>query len=136
MKRAMVQQAEAERERRSRVIMADGESQASKKLAEAAGTMADTPAALQLRLLRTIVEVAAEKSSTVVLPFPVELLRFLENATGSIKATATGGGAETSDAGTAALDRDGVESDHAHEGTRAQLPSKSSPRDQDQAKAT
>jgi regulator of protease activity HflC (stomatin/prohibitin superfamily) len=85
MKRAMAQQAEAERERRSRVIMADGEHQASKKLAEAAGTMADTPAALQLRLLQTIVEVAAEKNSTVVLPFPVELLRFLENSSEAIR---------------------------------------------------
>lgn len=87
MKRAMAQQAEAERERRSRVIMADGEFQASQKLAAAAGTMADTPAALQLRLLQTIVEVAAEKNSTVVLPFPVELLRFLENASAAVERT-------------------------------------------------
>src|SRR5207342_3142037 len=71
---------EAERERRSRIITADGEFQASQKLAEAASVMAETPAALQLRLLETIVEVAAEKNSTLVLPFPVELLRFLENA--------------------------------------------------------
>jgi regulator of protease activity HflC (stomatin/prohibitin superfamily) len=81
MKRSMSRQAEAERERRARVITADGELQASGKLAEAAGIMAATPAALQLRLLETIVEVAAEKNSTLVLPFPVELLRFLENAT-------------------------------------------------------
>jgi regulator of protease activity HflC (stomatin/prohibitin superfamily) len=80
MKRSMSRQAEAERERRARVITADGELQASHKLAEAAGTMADTPAALQLRLLQTIVEVAAERNSTLVLPFPVELLRFLERA--------------------------------------------------------
>ena len=80
MKRSMSRQAEAERERRARVITADGELQASGKLAEAAGIMAETPAALQLRLLETIVEVAAEKNSTLVLPFPVELLRFLENA--------------------------------------------------------
>ncbi|GAA5018499.1 slipin family protein [Actinopolymorpha pittospori] len=78
MKRSMSRQAEAERERRSRVITADGEFQASKKLASAATAMADAPAALQLRLLQTIVEVAAEKNSTVVLPFPVELLRFLD----------------------------------------------------------
>ncbi|SDS40913.1 slipin family protein [Jiangella sp. DSM 45060] len=82
MKRSMSRQAEAERERRSRIITADGELQASHKLASAASTMAETPAALQLRLLQTIVEVAAEKNSTVVLPFPVELLRFLENASG------------------------------------------------------
>ncbi|GAA3435384.1 slipin family protein [Kutzneria kofuensis] len=81
MKRSMSRQAEAERERRARVISADGELQASHKLAEAASTMADTPAALQLRLLETVVEVAAEKNSTLVLPFPVELLRFLDRAT-------------------------------------------------------
>jgi regulator of protease activity HflC (stomatin/prohibitin superfamily) len=80
MKRSMSRQAEAERERRARVITADGELQASHKLAEAAATMGDTPTALQLRLLQTIVEVAAEKNSTLVLPFPVELLRFLEKA--------------------------------------------------------
>ncbi|WP_035813785.1 slipin family protein [Jiangella gansuensis] len=81
MKRSMSRQAEAERERRSRIITADGELQASQKLASAAATMSDTPSALQLRLLQTIVEVAAEKNSTVVLPFPVELLRFLERST-------------------------------------------------------
>ena len=80
MKRSMSRQAEAERERRARVISADGELQASYKLSQAAATMADTPAALQLRLLETVVEVAAEKNSTLVLPFPVELLRFLEQA--------------------------------------------------------
>ncbi|GLZ31568.1 peptidase [Lentzea sp. NBRC 105346] len=78
MKRSMSRQAEAERERRARIITADGEFQASKKLSEAASMMEATPAALQLRLLQTIVEVAAEKNSTLVLPFPVELLRFLE----------------------------------------------------------
>lgn len=63
------------------MITADGELQASEKLAQAADVMAGEPAALQLRLLETVVEVAAEKNSTVVLPFPVELLRFLERAT-------------------------------------------------------
>jgi regulator of protease activity HflC (stomatin/prohibitin superfamily) len=81
MKRSMSRQAEAERERRSRVITAEGELQASEKLAQAAEVMAAHPAALQLRLLQTVVEVAAEKNSTLVLPFPVELLRFLERAT-------------------------------------------------------
>jgi len=81
MKRSMSRQAEAERERRARVITADGELQASAKLAEAAETMTEHPAALQLRLLQTVVEVAAEKNSTLVLPFPVELLRFLERST-------------------------------------------------------
>jgi len=81
MKRSMSRQAEAERERRSRVITAQGELQASRKLAQAAEVMTEHPAALQLRLLQTVVEVAAEKNSTLVLPFPVELLRFLERAT-------------------------------------------------------
>ncbi|WP_257231152.1 slipin family protein [Streptomyces sp. UH6] len=80
MKRSMARQAEAARDRRARVINADAELQASKKLAEAAQQMADTPSALQLRLLQTVVAVAAEKNSTLVLPFPVELLRFLERA--------------------------------------------------------
>ncbi|MFI6015797.1 slipin family protein [Streptomyces sp. NPDC051243] len=78
MKRSMARQAEADRERRARLINADAEFQASKKLAEAAHQMADTPAALQLRLLQTVMAVAAEKNSTLVLPIPVELLRFLE----------------------------------------------------------
>lgn len=81
MKRSMSRQAEAERERRARIITADGERQASEKLAEAAEVMAEHPAALQLRLLQTVVEVAAERNSTLVLPFPVELLRFLERVT-------------------------------------------------------
>ncbi|MCX4457604.1 slipin family protein [Streptomyces sp. NBC_01340] len=80
MKRSMARQAEADRERRARIINADAELQASKKLAEAAGVMSEQPAALQLRLLQTVVAVAAEKNSTLVLPFPVELLRFLERA--------------------------------------------------------
>ncbi|MFJ4188459.1 slipin family protein [Kitasatospora sp. NPDC089509] len=78
MKRSMARQAEADRERRARIITADGEFQAAAKLAEAAGKMAETPAALQLRMLQTVVEVAAEKNSTLVLPFPVEMLRFFE----------------------------------------------------------
>ena len=90
MKRSMSRQAEAERERRARVIHADGELQASAKLAQAASAMANTPGALQLRLLETIVEVAAEKNSTLVLPFPVELLRFLEQRTPTAAAPETG----------------------------------------------
>ncbi|GHD02931.1 membrane protein [Streptomyces violarus] len=78
MKRSMARQAEADRERRARLINADAEYQASKKLAQAARQMADTPSALQLRLLQTVMAVAAEKNSTLVLPIPVELLRFLE----------------------------------------------------------
>lgn len=100
MKRSMSRQAEAERERRARVISADGELQASYKLSQAAEQMAHTPAALQLRLLETIVEVAAEKNSTLVLPFPVELLRFLEhNSGGSALAAAVGAVAKGGNAG-------------------------------------
>jgi regulator of protease activity HflC (stomatin/prohibitin superfamily) len=81
MKRSMSRQAEAERERRARIIAADGEFQASTKLAQAAHAMDATPGALQLRLLQTVVDVAAEKNSTLVMPFPVELLRFFDRAT-------------------------------------------------------
>jgi regulator of protease activity HflC (stomatin/prohibitin superfamily) len=91
MKRSMSRQAEAERERRARIIAADGEYQASKKLAQAATVMAADPAALQLRLLQTVVEVAAEKNSTLVMPFPVELLRFFDRASvGTSLAEASG----------------------------------------------
>src|SRR5450759_3268376 len=78
MKRSMSRQAEAERERRARIITADGEYQASKRLAAAANVMSRDPAALQLRLLQTVVEVAGERNSTLVMPVPVELLRFCE----------------------------------------------------------
>jgi regulator of protease activity HflC (stomatin/prohibitin superfamily) len=95
MKRSMSRQAEAERERRARVISADGELQASAKLAQAAAAMSRHPAALQLRLLETVVQVASEKNSTLVLPFPVELLRFLEASTGrAVEAAANPAAAE------------------------------------------
>ena len=84
MKRSMSRQAEAERERRARIIVADGEYQASKRLAAAANVMARDPAALQLRLLQTVVEVAAEKNSTLVMPIPVELLRFFDRGSGQL----------------------------------------------------
>jgi len=96
MKRSMSRQAEAERERRARIIAADGEYQASKKLAQAATVMAADPAALQLRLLQTVVEVAAEKNSTLVMPFPVELLRFFDRA--SLTASASLASTEAEDA--------------------------------------
>jgi regulator of protease activity HflC (stomatin/prohibitin superfamily) len=84
MKRSIARQAEAERERRARIIVADGEYQASKRLAAAANVMARDPAALQLRLLQTVVEVAAEKNSTLVMPIPVELLRFFDKGSGQV----------------------------------------------------
>ncbi|MFJ3810935.1 slipin family protein [Streptomyces sp. NPDC090073] len=91
MKRSMARQAEADRERRARIINADAELQASKKLAEAAQQMSGTPTALQLRLLQTVMAVAAEKNSTLVLPIPVELLHFLERG-GQQGAPEAGGG--------------------------------------------
>jgi regulator of protease activity HflC (stomatin/prohibitin superfamily) len=87
MKRSMARQAEADRERRARIITADGELQASQKLSEAARTMDANPSALQLRMLQTVVEVAAEKNSTLVLPFPVELLRFFDRASSAATGT-------------------------------------------------
>jgi regulator of protease activity HflC (stomatin/prohibitin superfamily) len=84
MKRSIARQAEAERERRARIIVADGEYQASKRLAAAANIMARDPAALQLRLLQTVVEVAAERNSTLVMPIPVELLRFFDRGSGQV----------------------------------------------------
>jgi regulator of protease activity HflC (stomatin/prohibitin superfamily) len=82
MKRSMARQAEAERERRARIITADGEYQASKRLAAAAHELAKDPASLQLRLLQTVTEVAAEKNSTLVMPLPVEMLRFFDKLSG------------------------------------------------------
>jgi len=74
MQRAMAKQAEAERERRAKVIHADGEYQASQKLAEAAHVIGQHPMALQLRFLQSLVEVASEKNSTTIFPVPIDLL--------------------------------------------------------------
>src|SRR5258708_17835180 len=82
MKRSMARQAEAERERRARIITADGEYQASKRLAAAAREMSKEPASLQLRLLQTVTEVAAEKNSTLIMPLPIEMLRFFDKMSG------------------------------------------------------
>ncbi len=75
MKRAMARQAEAERERRAKIINAEGELQASEKLAQAAHIIGAEPAAIQLRYLQTVSEIASEKNSTTFFPFPIELLR-------------------------------------------------------------
>ncbi|MXV96155.1 MAG: slipin family protein [Gemmatimonadetes bacterium] len=83
MKRAMAKQAEAERERRGKVIAAEGEYQASRKLSAAAQVISAHPVALQLRFLQTVVEVAAENNSTTLFPIPVDLFApFVEKATG------------------------------------------------------
>ncbi len=75
MQRAMAKQAEAERERRAKVIHAEGEFQASQKLREAADNIAGEPTALQLRFLQTLTEVASEKNSTTIFPVPIDLLK-------------------------------------------------------------
>lgn len=75
MQRAMAKQAEAERERRAKIIHAEGEFQASEKLAKAAHIIGKEPAAIQLRFLQTLTEVAAENNSTVVFPIPIEFLK-------------------------------------------------------------
>ena len=89
MQRAMARQAEAERERRAKIINAEGELQASERLAEAGRIMAAEPATLQLRFLQTLSEVAAEKNSTIVFPVPVDLLNLV--LTGGAGANGAGG---------------------------------------------
>jgi len=74
MQRAMARQAEAERERRAKIVAAEGEHQAAERLAEAAKVISGTPGAMQLRQLQTMVEVSAEKNSTLIFPIPIELL--------------------------------------------------------------
>jgi regulator of protease activity HflC (stomatin/prohibitin superfamily) len=83
MQRAMARQAEAERERRAKVIAAEGEFQASEKLKDAAGVLAQNPMALQLRFLQTMLEMSSERSSTIILPVPIELFRPLMGDGGS-----------------------------------------------------
>ena len=95
MKRAMARQAEAERERRGKVIAAAGEAQAAIKLAEAAKLIQDHPVALQLRYLQTAVEIAAENNSTTVFPIPMDLFTPLMEAGARLKAS--GGGAASPD---------------------------------------
>ena len=82
LQRAMARQAEAERERRAKIIAAEGELQASQKLGEAAAIISASPGALQLRQLQTMVEISAENSSTVIFPIPIQLLDALETLAG------------------------------------------------------
>ena len=81
MRRAMARQAEAERDRRAKVIHAKGEQEAAQNLSQAAAELEGHPAAMQLRLLSTMTEVSAERNSTLIFPIPVELLRFFEAVT-------------------------------------------------------
>jgi len=80
MRRAMARQAEAERERRSKVISAEGEYQAAEKLGQAADVIARSPGALQLRYMQTLVEISTEKTNTVIFPLPIDLLTPLMRA--------------------------------------------------------
>jgi regulator of protease activity HflC (stomatin/prohibitin superfamily) len=75
MQRAMAKQAEAEREKRAKIIHADGECMAAAKLAEAAGIINKEPVALQLRYLQTLTEIGVEKNTTVVFPVPIDILK-------------------------------------------------------------
>lgn len=90
MQRAMARQAEAERERRAKVINAEGEFQAAERLAEAGRVMAREPATLQLRFLQTLSEVATEKNSTIVFPVPIDLLKIFTDAVTTAAAAAAG----------------------------------------------
>ncbi|HKE92050.1 MAG TPA: slipin family protein [Gemmatimonadales bacterium] len=87
MKRAMARQAEAERERRAKVINAEGELQASEKLAAAAAVIGREPAAIQLRYLQTVTEIASEKNSTTIFPVPIDLFKGVLEAIGSKSAS-------------------------------------------------
>src|SRR5687767_11126203 len=83
MQRAMARQAEAERERRAKVIAAEGEFQASERLKDAAQVLAENPMSLQLRFLQTMLEISSERSSTIILPLPIELFKpFLKGSAG------------------------------------------------------
>jgi len=85
MRRAMARQAEAERERRAKVIAAEGEFQASQKLSEAAQVIEIHPTALQLRYLQTLVEISAENNSTTIFPIPIDMLRAFVDRKDSVK---------------------------------------------------
>jgi regulator of protease activity HflC (stomatin/prohibitin superfamily) len=116
MQRAMARQAEAERERRAKVIAAEGEVQAAEKLAQAAAMIAQHPGALQLRLYQTLVEVSGEASSTIVFPVPIDI-------TGTAaQAAAAGAGAATNQANLQAMMQSAVALAASQSGARAQLP--------------
>ena len=83
MQRAMARQAEAEREKRAKIIHAEGELSASEKLAQAAGVIDREPAAMTLRYLQTLTEIAAEQNSTIIFPLPLELMRMLRDRSGA-----------------------------------------------------
>ena len=90
MQRAMARQAEAEREKRAKIIHAEGELEASAKLAQAAAIIAAEPVTITLRYLQTLTEIAAEKNSTIVFPLPIELLNLLKAIEQRISCERTG----------------------------------------------
>jgi regulator of protease activity HflC (stomatin/prohibitin superfamily) len=92
MVRAMARQAEAERERRAKIIHAEGEFQAAERLAEAGRVMAATPATLQLRYLQTLTEISSERNSTVIFPIPIDIVTMFLNRLGATPGTNGGGG--------------------------------------------
>jgi regulator of protease activity HflC (stomatin/prohibitin superfamily) len=96
MQRALARQAEAERERRAKIIAADGEYQASEKLSQAANVIAAAPSALQLRYMQTIAEIgASDKTSTLIIPFPTEMLELIRGIAPSASVPGNGGPPET-----------------------------------------
>jgi regulator of protease activity HflC (stomatin/prohibitin superfamily) len=106
MQRAMARQAEAERERRAKVIHAEGEFQASTRLSEAAAVLSRTPSAMQLRYLQTLSEIGGEGASTIVFPLPLDLIRPLLEQTGQAAAAAAPATGEvTAGSPSPALDR-------------------------------
>jgi regulator of protease activity HflC (stomatin/prohibitin superfamily) len=90
MQRAMARQAEAERERRAKIISAEGEYQAAEKLASAAAILGREPSALQLRYLQTLLEIGAEQNSTIVFPLPLDMLKPFLDGAGSVASAANG----------------------------------------------
>jgi regulator of protease activity HflC (stomatin/prohibitin superfamily) len=102
MQRAMARQAEAERDRRAKIINADGEFQAAQRLADAGKIMSQQPSTLQLRFLQTLSEIATERNSTIVFPVPIDLLEALAGRTGAARETPAGGTQATAASGGAA----------------------------------
>jgi regulator of protease activity HflC (stomatin/prohibitin superfamily) len=93
MQRAMAKQAEAEREKRSKIIHADGEAQAAAQLAEAARVLTTEPAAIQLRYLQTLSEIATEDNSTIIFPVPIDILKSFYDGSNERKGGGSGEGA-------------------------------------------
>jgi regulator of protease activity HflC (stomatin/prohibitin superfamily) len=129
MRHAIARQAEAERERRAKIINAEGEAQAAAKLAEAADVIGRNPVTLQLRYLQTLREIGATQNSTVVFPMPIDLVKPVLDALGS-SGVASG---ESSDAPTAALENGAAPAGELEAGNGASLPSARTPESSERA---